>query len=365
MTRRTAYLLALVAACGVTPSCNLFGQEVAEPLLEVPSVEENAAVTEALPTTDIEVEADNALWTPMLFTGSGDTLTEFLNRGQVYSEIDFLALSISSKSFQADNDYIVTPRFQLGWESESGFGIRGRYWNYKNPADSDWTYYPDRKLNPGQIPSDIAVSNETFPGELVFANSLSGFDFDVENYDFDLYQQFTNDHSAFLIGTGLRSASRESTSFSTRTINHTPNNPEYSLFYTEVRRQLEMDSESGLGVSAFSEYQRSLLKRNKYEVGLIAGVRTSYIPSKYDFAIVDAEVHYLAQEVIENNFSQSGSDINDDLWISEGNIGLELLKRYRRLTVRLRCQFETQYWNSSVTDNLTFTGLSTSFGLDW
>lgn len=309
-------------------------QEPDDPVAPPPVVEELAV--------EAEVGADLGIdfWIAPLFTGTTDTVSEYFRRGHVCSEIDFAALSVSDKAFQTDGDFVVTPRFQLGWESESGVGVRGRYWEFENDGEYNQI---DREISSTLLPGIALADSEPIPVRPTFVdpNEDNLVDQSVESFELDLSQRFLAGRTDVRIGAGLKSVSRQESAYVTDLATYSENQ-------LITGYHLENVSVQGTGLSLFSEFEHPLLVRDRFEVAFVLGGRSSYVPAEYEAYGTDSSV-----------------SLDDNLWINEGNVGLELLSRHRYITMRLRGQFETQSWNSSVTDNQAFTGTSLSFGIDW
>jgi hypothetical protein len=301
-------------------------------------------------------EIDAALWTPTFLSGSSSAMTDALRQGHVYSAFDFAMLSASDEAFQFDGDSVLTPRFQLGWESESGFGVRGSYWEFENELfdeSPDW----------GTILTDTD-SNEVFDFIHVNSNTVVNFPIEQHAYTFDLagrhmesldlnfYQRFDAGDSQFTLGVGLRSVRAQLQQYLVdRVINSsllpTVTFAENGLF---AGRQFDQQqSIEGIGPSLFVEFQRPVFERVSTQLAFFTAAQTSFVPT--DFEV--------------RNSTATPISLDDELWINEANAGVELSRRYRQLVLRVRSQLETQLWNSSVTDNQAFTGASLSFGVDW
>ena len=311
MHRNTLSVL-VVLLCGM--SCDLSGlaQEFDQALPPLVS-EEYTLEGEAT------AESDVALWTPAFLSGSSSAMTDALRQGHVYWDIDFAVVNASDKVFKFGSDQVVTPRIQIGWELERGFGLRGRYWSLQNVRDS--TYSPDERL---------------FTNWYQFHLNRK-----VESIDLECYQRLVAGRSEVLLGSGLRGVR---------------NSREFQHLYDSISLipyswsidQLTQETITGIGITFTSELKRPLLETQNAELALLINGRTSYLPAQFE----------VEGEYIDDKF-------DDTLWINEGAAGLEVLKRYKRFAIHLRGLFETQYWNGRVTDSHTFTGTSLSFGVDW
>jgi hypothetical protein len=341
MTRYSRAFVAILCAC--ITHVNVCAQELGPPPEEELVVDVNLLDEE---------ENDAMLWTPEFLSASA--FAGWAGQGSVYSNIDFAALSASDEAFNTDGDFMMTPRFQLGWESESGWGVRGTYWEYQDDlyeSSPGWA-----NAYPRGYPYITFASHPL--GYNRYSSPFVGRGY--ESLDFDVYHRFEIEKSQFTWGGGIKAVNGTQQQFySDREINSTllpgvppadvepvPVSPQSPTFAGPIVDEM---SAEGFGPTLFAEWKRPFLTGTVGEMAMFLGGRTSYIPTDYEFR----DTWPLAY------------GLDDDLWINEGNVGVELSRRLQRLVVRLRGQFETQAWNSSVMDDQAFTGLSTSLGVEW
>jgi hypothetical protein len=341
----TRYLRAFVAIlCACVTHVNVCAQE----LTDLPEGEEVAVEVDLLD----EGESDAALWTPEFL--SAGAFAGWASQGSVYTNIEFAALSASDEAFKTDGDFVMTPRFQLGWESDSGWGVRGTYWEYQDDlyqSSPGWA-----NAYPRGYPYITFASHPL--GYNRYSSLYVGRGY--ESLDFDIYRRFRTGESLFTWGGGMKAVHGSQQQFyEDRVINSTllpgvhvgdvgqvPVSPQSPSFAGPIVDEM---SAEGLGPTLFAEWKRPFLTGTAGEMAVFLGGRTSYIPTEYEFR----DTWPLAY------------NLEDELWINEGNIGVELSRRLPRFVVRLRGQFETQAWNSSVMDDQAFTGVSTSLGVEW
>lgn len=279
---------------------------------------------EALPTADIEVETDNALWTPSLFTGSGDTLTEFLQGGKLTWGIEFLNLkSDSDGSFETD---VAGNRFSLGWETAAGTGIRGQYLTY----DQNWNGVDGINIS-GQNAVYLAPVREMYDGSYLLNQEL-------DYVNLDVYQRLMLGKTEVLMGVGP-SYAYVSESYQ--------NIYDISQFGGRYAYDYSKDSLNGTGGSVVGELKHPMLERDTWDLAFLLNGRSAFIP--VDITL-DGPVSSLSMD--------------DDLWVNSYGVGLEFLKRFRNYSLLLRGQFEGQHWEGSLVEQ-EFTGTSFSVGLGW
>jgi hypothetical protein len=302
-------------------------------------------------------ETDAALWTPEFLSASSGVFTGLASQGHVYSNIDFAALSASDDAFQTDGDFVMTPRFQLGWESDSGWGVRGTYWEYDQEVSdqlaSSATPLTDTSIDPYHLPgihgdSDgfILLDNNTVYNFPLAGNDPIPIDSrilarNLETTDLEIYKRIISEQSRFLFGLGLRNVrNKRQMEYLFEAITFSD-----SMLYTGEASE---ESLAGTGITLVGEFNRPIFSGNNVSAAFVLGGRMSFVPATLE----------VNSELIDYN-------LDDDLWINEGNVGVELSRRLQRFVVRLRGQFETQAWNSSVMDDQAFTGVSTSLGVEW
>jgi hypothetical protein len=122
-------------------------------------------------------------------------------------ELTALNASVDSTTFGLDGDTgAVGPRITVGWESDSGFGLRSRFAGMS--AEADMVAY-----GVGPTPLDLGIN--------------------AARFDFDLYRRFEFENGSLLFGAGVSSAQLE-----------------YELIDGVV---LESMKNTGAGVSVFAE----------------------------------------------------------------------------------------------------------------
>jgi hypothetical protein len=288
-----------------------------------------APAEEALPTADIEVETDNALWTPSLFTGSGGTLSEFLQGGKLNWGIEFLNLkSDSDGSFETD---VAGNRFSLGWETAKGTGLRGQYLTY----GQDW-FALNSSMGTQVTPSNYDPS-QVYDYLMAYEHSYL-MNQELDYATLDIYQRFSLGQTQLLLGIGPSYAQIDSV-FQNVFDTGAPGG-EYSYDYSD-------ESLRGTGGSIVGDLKHPLVVRDSWELSFLLNGRSAYVP-------VDLTLRSLV----------ISADMDDDVWIHSYGTGLELLKRFRNYSVLLRGQFEGQHWEGSLVEQ-EFTGTSFSVGLGW
>ena len=214
-----------------------------------------------------------------------------------------------------EDKYVASPRVYLGWESKSGFGIRSRYWDYKNeglvvPVDLD----VNRHLisSPGVDPH-LVVSVENIP-----------FTLSSRSLDIDFYKRFSTGPTDVVLGAGLRGAGLNfGTKFSESTI-------------------------STIGASLFSDFRHRFYQTEKGELAFVASGRVAWLTGESD----------------SNHPSYDGiTDAN--MTTTEAALGLEWKRDLGWSVLTLRAQYETQLWDSNIASDVAFNGGVIRTGFSW
>lgn len=229
-----------------------------------------------------------------------------------YSSVEVAAMNRSNSMFGLDErwgEITASPRFTLGWEHETGVGVRGEVWHFRNEENAN-VY--------GYAPNGRPVLMGTQPIEDT-ATTL----------ELDLYRRLEWGKDEFTLGTGLKSASH---SFDVA-----------PAFFLSSTSRLQ-----GTGVSVFANGRKSFYSTDDYDVAFIAEGRASVLWGDSEFS------------------SQYGSnDSYEKFGIYEASVGAEWRHQMKRSVMYIRAQYETQLWDLHGSNALGFTGTSASLGITW
>lgn len=310
-------LRAIALLCSVVHGSYLHGQYVT-PSDALPPIVEEHEQADMVPSQELA---------PMPVIA--DARNHFLQEGHLYWGAELLVLDGSSNPAR-DNSSIAGSRYKLGWEHQSGLGLRARYFT----LDADWTLTnsPEGAEIVGAGPEDFYTYAPHYQGSLLVAR-------EVDNLDLDIYRRFMLGDTELLIGSGL-STVRNLERFQ-HVFDETPPAGDYSYNFSD-------DSVQGTGIGLAAELKRPLLVRDSAEVSFLLGGRTSWIPIE-----------------VESQSELFTFTLEDDLLLHEASIGLELRKRLQSLTLILRGQYEIQEWDTDLVHNRGFDGVSFTVGLGW
>lgn len=240
--------------------------------------------------------------------------------------------------------YYVTPRITLGWESKSGYGIRGRLWGYEAKAEQP-TFEP------------------LFAGGFA---TMRGFDFRgaspvdttgtrdhflrTGSLDVDFYKRFDREQTSLIVGAGLKSAALQ----------------------TEVPNLFE-NTALGAGLGLFSDARHVLYRTEQSELSVVGSGRVGFLTGEWrnkSSSGILTQPGFPEDEPSSPSSNASGTrttveEKDADMVISEASLGLEWQRNLGWSVLTLRAQYETQLWNTDVSDDLTFNGGAVKAGLAW
>jgi len=210
-------------------------------------------------------------------------------------------------------------RFTLGWESDAGYGVRTRLSGVGIEGSADMIVFS------GSNQADPVIEGFDYHGVSPTDASSSPTELAAGVWDIDLYKRATRGPSEILLGVGLRSAALR----------------------TEVPSFIENSIATG-GVSLFSELRHVVYESEKSELALIGSGRLSFLTGEW-----------------ESKISSGMIEVDTDMTINEGALGIEWARRLGTRVLTLRAQYEAQRWDSDVTSDVSFSGGSIRAGIHW
>jgi hypothetical protein len=205
-------------------------------------------------------------------------------------------------------------RALVGWESASGLGVRGRFWEYENGGviDPDYQFSPDWRI-------------------------------DATRFDLDVYRRFQFHRGSIAAGANLATVDLNIDGFR-------PGNASYDA--------------TGLGV--FVDGRHTLYESDRVAFALIGRGRWSQLMGKhsYDTTVYDLAINPDFYDVYEVPTVVQVRD-DADLQIAEAAAGLEVVRKFRHAALALQCAVEVQNWRLNAGDELSFVGSTFSVGLQY
>lgn len=240
--------------------------------------------------------------------------TEFLLYDLEYGNVNF-------QNNEGDEDLAGGLRLTFGWESNAGYGIRARVSGVSGEGSSD-SFFGNTFTSGGfstlrgfdfRGASPVAAGSE--PLEIVTATS-----------NIDIYKRLQFDRLDVALGAGL---SGGAISLDVPTVN------------------IDNSIIAG-GISLFTEGKYVLRQSEVSELSLVGSGRVAFLRGEW-----------------ESTDGTGFLQMDSDLTITEGAVGLEWKRHLGRATLNLRAQYESQLWNSDVTSDLVFNGAALRAGLTW
>jgi len=291
-----------------------------------------------------EVFADEALAEDSLFGPTIDITAEgFVSNlpPTAWSAgVDFVAFqpSVDYVDFSENGDdvFFVSPRLFVGWENESGFGIRSRLWGFEAEGRID-------SVNSGGFST---LRGFDFRGaQTGDSTGTEPFELRAGSLDLDFYKRFGEGNTSLTLGAALKSA---------------------ALQYERVTTSEH--TIAGLGAGVFSDLRQLLYQNDRSEIALVGSGRVSYVVGESRFESTETSFNVNPSFISPVIQEQSNTLIEKQdarMTVSEAALGLEWKRDLGWSVLTLRGQYETQFWNTDVGNDLSFNGGVVRAGLSW
>jgi hypothetical protein len=264
------------------------------------------------------------------------------HRWTVLAELPVLLPSYSTSTISTANEHpILGPRTSLGWESDQGFGIRGRFWGFDSAVDMDNSYAPPRQSF--YYYNSLNISNHQI--------NFSGGKFDL-----DFFKRVELRRGHFLFGASITSAQLKLE----ETLTVTESTYYNSYFY--YGNSIVEDT-----VSFVYQYDADSMIRNRATgLGLLAeGSHRFYETPFHSWSIFGrGRIAYLIGQW-EQPDSSALTEGDGNMAIGEGALGLEYRRKFENVDLLVQCSFEVQSWDVSQVGRVNFAGVTPAVGLSW
>lgn len=234
-----------------------------------------------------------------------------------YAGVDVLATRFRNLAYQTNWDEpAVAVRPYLGWERDSGIGIRGRWWMLEAEGQAVVPHY-----------YHLIIDDSIYP-----YRQLTDVMFSAASFDLEFYRRFYYDTTSFALGVGTKAVSIDG---------------EYGPYTTEQT--------SAGGVGAFAEGRHPLYVGSKFVCSFIGyarlGLLTGEVETRYETLNGWSEPQ-------EYDLNMSTTDIG---------FGLELTRAFQRWDFVFQVVSEVQRWElqNSASRDLSFDSLALRFGGEW
>lgn len=264
-------------------------------------------------------------------------------RWTIMTELPVLLPSYSTATISTANEHpILGPRTSLGWESDRGFGIRGRFWGFDTAIDMEDGYAPSQQSF-YYYNTTLDISNHQI--------NFSGGKFDL-----DFYKRVELRRGHFLFGASITAAQlklKETLTVTQSTYYSYYYNYGYSTFY-----------DTGAYVSSHDE--EAIIRNRGAGLGLLAeGSHRFYETPIHSWSVFGrGRIAYLIGKW-EQPYSSVLREGDGNMAIGEGALGLEYRRKFNRVDLLVQCAFEVQSWNISRVGLVNFAGVTPGVGLSW
>lgn len=278
------------------------------------------------------------------------------------TELTVLMPSYSTTTLETANEHpILGPRISLGWESEQGFGIRGRGWGFDSAVDVEQP-----------------VARSFYYSPLNFTSHQ--INFSGNRFDLDFYKRVEHRTGYFAFGASVTAAEltlRERYSATQTSRYSYPNSiiidddDYYPLYYPYLHQiplsNIQSSSTQYGNDVATTTYNGGAVIRNRGGgLGLLAeGSHRFYETPMHAWSIFGrGRVAYLiGQWELPHSSSLREGDAN--MVLSEAALGLEYRRKFRGADLFVQCAFEVQSWDVSHVGPVNFAGVTPGIGLNW
>lgn len=326
-------------------------------------------------------------------------------RWSVLTELTTLFPSYSTATLATANEHpVLGPRVSVGWESDRGFGIRGRMWGFEgdnkieqSPTPSTQTYFPIIDYSP----SYYAAQPQVVSHQINFSGSRFDLDFtkrvrhSTGNFAFGasvtaahltLREQYTTvqstqsglyDNQLYapdgiaddIDGDGLLDVHGYDLESPARTPDQTLvglSLPHYVTLPSNSQ-SLASTNNASANRTVTTTYQGGQLVRNRGAgLGLLAEGTHRFYETPYHIWSVfgRGRIAYLIGRWDEP-YSNTLAEGDGNMAIGEAALGIEYRRPFRYADLSMQCAFEVQSWDVSIAERINLAGVTTGAGLSW
>lgn len=316
-------------------------------------------------------------------------------RWSLLTELTVLMPSYSTTTLETANEHpIFGPRVSLGWESEQGFGIRGRDWGFDSAVDVEQLtpsyYYGALEITSHQInfsgnrfDLDFYKRIEHRTGYFAFGASITAAELTLRErytatqtsynynrpsyYGYPYYTGFT-DGLYGPDGYDLEDPGRQPDQFLVGDLRQDYDDivalPTYP---TPVLSNIQSTSSQYSNGVFTTTYNGGAVIRNRGGgLGLLAeGSHRFYETPVHVWSVFGrGRVAYLIGQW-ELPHSSNLKEGDGNMVLSEAALGLEYRYKLRSADLFAQCAFEVQSWDVSQVGRVNFAGVTPGIGVNW
>lgn len=299
-------------------------------------------------------------------------------RWSLLTELTVLLPSYSTTTLETANEHpILGPRVSLGWESDQGFGIRGRGWGFDSAVDVEQPaansfYYGPLAITSHQINFSGNRFDLDFYKRVEHRTGYFAFGASVTAAELTLRERYTATQTSYYYpygyfygdGYDLEDPGREPDQlivgydFDDYAYNYPPS-PSLSNIQSS-------STQYNNGVVTTTYNGGAVIRNRGGGLGLLAeGSHRFYETPIHVWSVFGrGRVAYLIGQW-EQPHSSGLTEGDGNMVLSEAALGLEYRRKFRAADVFAQCAFEVQSWDVSQVGRVNFAGVTPGIGLNW
>ena len=260
----------------------------------------------------------------------------------VLTELPVLLPSYSTSTISTANEHpVIGPRTSLGWESDRGFGIRGRFWGFDTAVDMEDSYAPSQQSLYYYQLLDISNHQVNFSGG---------------KFDLDFYKRIELRQGHCLLGASITSAQlklEETLTVTESTYYRGFYDYDYFDLYNPRSYAYTYDTDSlirnrGVGLGVLAEGSHRFYETPMHAWSIFGRGRVAYLIGEWE------QPNSTVLEQGDGNMA-----------IGEAALGIEYRRKFNRIDLLVQCAFEVQSWDVSRVGRVNFAGVTPGIGLNW
>ena len=308
-------------------------------------------------------------------------------RWSLLTELTVLLPSYSTTTLETANEHpILGPRISLGWESDQGFGIRGRGWGFDSAVDVEQLaansyYYGPLAITSHQINFSGNRFDLDFYKRVEHRTGYFAFGASVTAAELTLRERYTATQSSYYYGYpyyiedqfgpdgyDLEDPGREPDSYLVGDLRGDFDDfAPLPTYQAPVLSNIESSSTQYNNGVITTTYNGGAVIRNRGGgLGLLAeGSHRFYETPMHVWSVFGrGRVAYLIGQW-ELPHSSALKEGDGNMVLSEAALGLEYRRKFRGADLFAQCAFEVQSWDVSQVGRVNFAGVTPGIGLNW
>ena len=291
--------------------------------------------------------------------------------------------SYSTTALATANEHpVLGPRVSVGWESDRGFGIRGRGWGFDGESNLEQSQASSTQSS---MPfSDYYYGTYFYNSQAqVVSHQIN---FSGSRFDLDFYKRVKHSTGDFAFGASVTAAHltlrEQYTAVSTQRAYYSYGFNDWSYYsYDDIgpipvaygrSSSLQNIHSTHASYSASNRlltttYQGGQLVRNRGAgLGLLAEGTHRFYETPYHIWSVfgRGRIAYLIGRWDEP-YSNTLTEGDGNMAIGEAALGIEYRRPFRDADLSVQCAFEVQSWDVSIAERINLAGVTTGVGLSW